>query len=73
MALGALAAWFVLRRAEAQNSIDEDYDAIGVAVAAVVLLALPLFAPTADFLVGLIGGAVGAIAGLAASAFHRTE
>jgi membrane associated rhomboid family serine protease len=73
MALGALAAWFVLRRAEAHGSIDEDYDAIGVAVAAVVLLALPLFAPTADFLVGLIGGAVGALAGLAASAFHRPE
>lgn len=73
MALGALAAWFVLRRAEAQGSIDEDYDAVGVAVAAVVLLALPLFAPTADFLVGLIGGAVGALAGLAASAFRRPE
>jgi membrane associated rhomboid family serine protease len=73
MALGALAAWFVLRRAEARGAIDEGYDAIGVAVAAVVLLVLPLFAPTADFFAGLAGGAIGAIAGAAAAAFHRGE
>jgi hypothetical protein len=71
MALGALSAWFVLRRAEARGAISEEYDAIGVAVCAVALLALPLFAPTADFLAGLVGGAVGALAGLAATAFRR--
>jgi membrane associated rhomboid family serine protease len=73
MALGALAAWFVVRRAEARGSIGEDYDRVGVAVAAAVLLALPLFAPTADFFAGLAGGAVGAIAGMVATAFHRAE
>lgn len=73
IALGALAAWFAIRRAEARGAIHEDYDAIGVAVAAAVLLVLPLFAPTADFFAGIAGGAVGAIAGMAAAAFHRSE
>lgn len=73
MALGAVAAWFTIRRAEARDAIDDGYDAIGVAVAAAVLLALPLFAPTADFFAGLAGGAVGAIAGNLALAFHRGD
>lgn len=73
MALGALSAWFVLRRHEARGAISEEYDMIGVAVAAATLLALPLFAPTADFLAGLVGGAVGALAGLAATAFRRGD
>jgi membrane associated rhomboid family serine protease len=73
MALGALAAWFVIRRAEVRGDIGEDYDWIGVAVAAAVLIALPLFAPTADFFAGIAGGAVGALAGVAATAFRRAE
>ena len=73
MALGAVAAWFAIRRAEVHAAIGEDYDLIGVAVAAVVLIALPLFAPTADFVAGVVGGAVGALAGLAASALYRGE
>jgi membrane associated rhomboid family serine protease len=73
MALGSVAAWFTLRRAEARGAIDQEYDVIGVAVAAVVLIALPLFAPTADFVAGLAGGVVGALAGLAASALHHAE
>ncbi len=71
VALGAVAAWFALRRAEATGRIDEEYDVIGVAVAAVVLIALPLFAPTADFVGGLVGGAVGGLAGLATTAFNH--
>ncbi len=73
MALGALCAWFVLRRHEARGAIGEEYDVIGVAVAAATLLALPLFAPSANFLAGLLGGAVGALAGLAATAFNRAD
>lgn len=73
MALGALAAWFAIRRAEARGAIDEEYDVIGVAVAAVVLIALPLFVPSADLLAGLVGGAVGALAGLASSALHSAD
>jgi membrane associated rhomboid family serine protease len=70
MALGALAAWFALRRAEARGAIDDDYDAIGVIVAAAVLLALPIFESTADPFAGLVGAAVGGLAGLAASALQ---
>ncbi len=43
MALGALAAWFAIRRSEARGAIDQEYDMVGVAVAAAVLLALPIF------------------------------
>jgi membrane associated rhomboid family serine protease len=73
MALGAVAAWFAIRRAEAHQAVDQDYDAIGVAVAAAVLLALPIFESTADVFAGLVGGAVGALAGLAASALRPPE
>jgi membrane associated rhomboid family serine protease len=67
MALGAVAAWFAIRRSEAHGTIDDDYDRVGVAVAAAVLLALPLFVPTADVFAGLAGAVVGGLAGLAAS------
>jgi membrane associated rhomboid family serine protease len=73
MALGALAAWFAVRRAEANHAIDQEYDSIGVAVAAAVLLALPLFEPTADVFAGLAGGAVGGLAGLAAATLRGSE
>jgi membrane associated rhomboid family serine protease len=73
MALGAIAAWFAIRRAEAHGAIDDDYDVIGVIVAAAVLLALPLFTSTADPFAGLIGGAVGGLAGLAASALRESH
>ncbi len=73
MALGALAAWFAIRRSEAHGAIDEEYDMIGLAVAAAVLIALPIFAPTADFFSCLVGGVVGGLAGLAASALHSSQ
>jgi membrane associated rhomboid family serine protease len=70
MALGAVAAWFTIRRAEAHQEIDQDYDPIGVAVAAAVLMALPIFDSTANVYVGLVGGVIGAFAGLAAVALR---
>jgi membrane associated rhomboid family serine protease len=73
MALGALAAWFALRRAEAHGAIDDDYDVIGLIVAAAVLLALPIFESAADPFAGLIGAAVGGLAGLAASALRDSH
>lgn len=73
VALGALAAWFAIRRAEARHAIDQDYDAIGVVVAAAVLLALPIFDSTADVFAGLVGGAVGGLAGLAAAALRPAD
>jgi membrane associated rhomboid family serine protease len=73
IALGAIAAWFAIRRAEAHQEIDQEYDPIGVAVAAAVLLALPVFESTADVFAGLVGGAVGGLAGLAAAALRSPE
>jgi membrane associated rhomboid family serine protease len=70
MALGALAAWFTIRRAEARGAIAEEYDTIGVVVATSVLIALPLFVETADLVAGLAGGVVGALAGFVAAATH---
>jgi membrane associated rhomboid family serine protease len=67
LALGALAAWLALRRAEARAAIDDDYDLIGVGVAAAVLLALPLVIDEANVYAGLAGAAVGGLAGLAAA------
>ena len=66
IALGMLAAWFALRRAEARGRVDEEYDWIAVAVCAAVLLLLPLFT-SADPIVGIAGGIVGGLAGLIAA------
>ncbi len=73
MALGAIAAWFAIRRADSRRAIDQDYDIIGVAVAAAVVLLLPLFESSADVFAGLAGAAVGGLAGLAASALRPSE
>jgi len=67
LALGVLAAWFAVRRSEARGAIDEEYDRVGVAVVAVVLLALPIFESTANPYAGLVGGVVGGLAGLLAA------
>jgi membrane associated rhomboid family serine protease len=67
IALGAVAAWLALRRAEARGAIDQDYDPIAVAVAAAVLLVLPVFESSADVFAGLVGGVVGGLSGLAAA------
>jgi membrane associated rhomboid family serine protease len=73
MALGAVAAWFAIRRSEAHHRIDQEYDPIGVAVAAAVLLALPIFESSADPFAGLAGAGVGGLAGLAATALRPHE
>jgi membrane associated rhomboid family serine protease len=73
MALGAVAAWFAIRRHEAHHAVDDDYDAIGVLVAAAVLLALPIFESSADPFAGLVGAAVGGLAGLAAATLRDSH
>jgi membrane associated rhomboid family serine protease len=67
VALGAVAAWAVLRDREARADPGDDFDLIGVAVIAVVLLALPLVDTTASIVAGIAGGLVGAAAGFAAA------
>ena len=73
IALGCLAAWSALRRAEARAAIDEDTDWIGVSVAAAVLLMLPLLEDTASIWAGLTGAVVGGVAGFAGAALRPAE
>ena len=67
VALGALAAWTAIRHHESRSDPSDDYDLIGVAVIAVVLLALPLVEEFASVIAGISGGLVGAAAGFAAA------
>jgi membrane associated rhomboid family serine protease len=67
VALGALAAWTAIRQLESRAHPGDDYDVIGVAVFAVVLLAVPLVESFASVVAGIAGGVVGAAAGFAAA------
>lgn len=58
LALGAVAAWWVISRDDGSEP-----DRIPVAVAAVAILLLPLFAAEFSLWAAPIGGAVGAVAG----------
>jgi membrane associated rhomboid family serine protease len=67
IALGLLAAYVVIREPERRADSDDSYDPLAVAVAAAVLLALPLVEDFADPWAGLAGAVVGALCGLSAS------
>lgn len=73
IALGLLGCWLVLRDAECRADPTEEYDLVAVAVAAVVLLCLPLVEDYASVFAGLFGGLVGASCGLAAALGGRTS
>jgi membrane associated rhomboid family serine protease len=73
LALGVVAAWFAVRASEARRAIDQEYDRVGVAVVAVVLLALPIFESTANPYAGVVGGVVGGLAGLLAAGMRTSE
>jgi membrane associated rhomboid family serine protease len=73
VALGALTAWLAIRYGETRHAVDDDFDVIGVAVAAAVLLLLPAFESDANVFAGLAGAIVGGLAGLAAGALRPTE
>jgi membrane associated rhomboid family serine protease/DNA-directed RNA polymerase subunit RPC12/RpoP len=73
IALGCLAAWTVMRDAERRADPTEEYDRIAVAVAAAVLLLLPLVEDFADPWAALVGGLVGAACGLAAALRGKTD
>jgi membrane associated rhomboid family serine protease len=72
IALGLLAAWAVLRAAEVRGRPDEDVEVIGAAVAAAVLILLPLVDDWANVFAGLAGALVGGLCGLVA-AYARRE
>jgi membrane associated rhomboid family serine protease len=70
--LGVLAAYTVFRDAERRADPTEEYDRIALAVAAIVLLALPLVEDLANPWAGLVGALVGGACGLAAALGGRT-
>jgi membrane associated rhomboid family serine protease/ribosomal protein L40E len=72
IALGVLGAWLVLRDAEHRRDPTAEYDQIAVAVAAAVLLLLPLVEDFASAWAGLAGGLVGLACGLAAALGQRS-
>lgn len=72
VALGLLTAWAMMRAAEVRGRPDEEVEVIGAAVAAAVLILLPLVEDWADVFAGLGGGVVGAACG-AVAAFARRE
>jgi membrane associated rhomboid family serine protease len=67
VALGLLTTWYLIRRADVKRYPVDEIDVIGVAVVAVVLLALPVVDDWANVWAGLGGAAVGAVAGFTAS------
>jgi membrane associated rhomboid family serine protease len=71
IALGLLSAWAVLKAAEVRARPDEDVEVIGAAVAAAVLIMLPLVEDFADPFAGLAGALVGAACGLVAMLARR--
>jgi len=71
LALGAIAAWYVVERHETGNFEDEKPDVIGVLVCVAVILLLPVVVETANVWSAVAGGAVGALAGLAATLVKR--
>ena len=72
IALGLLACWAVIRGAEVRSQPGEDVEVIGAAVAAAVLILLPLVDDFANVFAGLAGAVVGAACGLVA-AYARRE
>jgi membrane associated rhomboid family serine protease len=67
VALGLLGACLMIWRGEAQQSWGEPLETIGIAVAAVVLLLLPLVEVGADPVAGVVGGLVGLAMGAVAA------
>jgi membrane associated rhomboid family serine protease len=71
VALGALCAWYVIRRDEVEALDDDTLDWIGVAVAATVLVLLPAVDDWANFAAGVAAAIVGTLAGLAVTILRR--
>lgn len=71
IALGVLGAWLALRDADRRQDPTDSYDQVAVAVAAAVLLGLPLVEDLASPWAGLAGGLVGLACGFAAALVGR--
>jgi membrane associated rhomboid family serine protease len=71
IALGVIGAWMVMRDADRRRDPTDDYDQLAVAVAAGVILLLPLVEDLASAWAGLGGALVGLACGLAAALGRR--
>jgi len=71
IALAAVGASFMVRRADAREDPTEELDMIPIVVSAMVLLALPLVNDYANEWSGIIGGLVGLAAGFSATLGRR--
>lgn len=71
IALGSILAWWALRRGESRAGVTDPPDLIGVGVAVIVVLLLPLVESSADVFAGIAGGLVGGILGLIAARARR--
>jgi membrane associated rhomboid family serine protease len=71
IALGALGAWFMVRRADARDDPTEEVDTIPLVVAAAMLLLLPVVDDYANWWAGIVGGLVGLAAGFSATLGRR--
>jgi membrane associated rhomboid family serine protease len=67
IALGLLCAYALIRAAEVRAFAYEEVEVIGIAIAATVILALPLVVDDANVFAGIGGAVVGGLAGLVAS------
>jgi len=67
IALGVLGCWLAFRDAERRQDPTDEYDQVAVAVAAAVLLLLPLVEDFASAWAGLAGGLVGLACGFSAA------
>jgi membrane associated rhomboid family serine protease len=71
IALGALGAWYMIRRADVRDDPTEEIDTIPLVVAAAVLLLLPVVNDYANEWSGIVGGLVGLAAGFSATLGRR--
>jgi membrane associated rhomboid family serine protease len=67
VALGAIGCWTMLRRAEVVRDPVGSLDQVAVVVSASVILLLPIFEDLASPWAGVVGGAVGLLAGAVAA------
>ena len=71
VALGALGAWVMIRRADARDDPTGELDTIPLGVAAAVLLLLPVVNDYANWWAGIVGGLTGLAAGFSATLGRR--
>jgi membrane associated rhomboid family serine protease len=71
IALGVLGAWLALREADRRSDPTVEYDPFAVAVAASVLLLLPVVEDFASVWAGIVGGLCGLACGFTASLGRR--